>query len=157
MAAGCDHNALHATAAAVEARSAAALCLDALRRDAVASSVGELVNRAARQANLLALKATIRAMRGEAEGDLVLLAWKALAEQAAKAVDEIHRQLAGVQDAADMPLDAAEAICVAVERMSENCAAICAATTAAYRDMRPYSNLAEEIRWQAGLSAVPPE
>jgi hypothetical protein len=158
MAIGRDNNALHATAATVEARFATALGLDGLRRDGAAAPVDDLINRAATRANVLALRATARAMRASAtEGDLVLLAWKALAEQAAKAVDEIGQQLGCVQDAEDIPLDVIEAIGGAVARMSENCAAICAATTAAYPDMRPYPNLVREIRWQAGLSAVPPE
>jgi methyl-accepting chemotaxis protein len=126
-----------------------------------ASRIGELITTLARQTSLLALKATIEAMRaGEAEAAFAVLAWKALAEQTAKACTEISQQIVGIDDVADLSLDAVKAISGAVERMLESCSLIaCAANEQGgaareiSRSICAYRNLVREIRWQAGLSA----
>ena len=126
-----------------------------------ASRIGELITILARQTSLLALKATIEAMRaGEAEAAFAVLAWKALAEQTAKACTEISQQIVGIHDVANLSLDAVKAISGAVERMFESCSLIaCAANEQGgaareiSRNVSAYQNLVREIRWQAGLSA----
>jgi methyl-accepting chemotaxis protein len=148
----------------VEALSAASGELEASTgklTEPATSRIGELITMLARQTSLLALKATIEAMRvGEAEAAFAVLAWKALAEQTAKTCAEISQQIVGIHDVANLSLDVIEAISGAVERMLESCSLIaCAANEQGgaaaeiYRNVRAYQNLVREIRWQAGLSA----
>jgi methyl-accepting chemotaxis protein len=126
-----------------------------------ASRIGELITALARQTSLLALKATIEAMRaGEAEAGFAVLAWRALAEQTAKACTEISQEIAGIEDVGNLSLDVVKAISGTVEWMLASCSLIaCAANEQGgaareiYRNVCAYQNLVREIRWQAGLSA----
>ncbi|QOZ46734.1 methyl-accepting chemotaxis protein [Bradyrhizobium sp. CCBAU 53340] len=98
-----------------------------------ASRIGdvvELINTIAGQTNLLALNATIEAARaGEAGRGFAVVASevKALAEQTAKATDEIGQQISGIQAATNDSVGAIKEISSTIERLSEISSAIAAA------------------------------
>jgi methyl-accepting chemotaxis protein len=90
-----------------------------------ASRIGdvvELINTVAGQTNLLALNATIEAARaGEAGRGFAVVASevKALAQQTAKATEEISQQISGIQDATAESVAAIKEIGDTIGRMSE--------------------------------------
>jgi methyl-accepting chemotaxis protein len=89
-----------------------------------------LINTIAGQTNLLALNATIEAARaGEAGRGFAVVASevKALAQQTAKATDEIGLQIRGIQAATQESVDAIGEISGTIERLSEISSAIAAA------------------------------
>jgi methyl-accepting chemotaxis protein len=98
-----------------------------------ASRIGEavqLINAIARQTNLLALNATIEAARaGNAGRGFAVVASevKALAEQTAKATEEISQQVSGIQNATKESVVAIKAIGGTIGRMSEIASTIAAA------------------------------
>jgi methyl-accepting chemotaxis protein len=92
--------------------------------------VVELIDSVAGQTNLLALNATIEAARaGEAGRGFAVVASevKALAEQTAKATEEIRKQIGGIQSATQDSVSAIEEIGVTIGRISEISASIAAA------------------------------
>jgi methyl-accepting chemotaxis protein len=98
-------------------------CIDELSK--AASRIGavvELINTIAGQTNLLALNATIEAARaGEAGRGFAVVASevKALAEQTAKATDEIGQQINGIQAATQESVGAIKEISVTIGRIAE--------------------------------------
>lgn len=98
-----------------------------------ASRIGdviELINSIAGQTNLLALNATIEAARaGDAGRGFAVVASevKALAQQTAKATEEIHQQIGSVQTATQESVGAIKAISETIERLSEISSTIAAA------------------------------
>ncbi|MDA9489963.1 methyl-accepting chemotaxis protein [Bradyrhizobium sp. CCBAU 11361] len=98
-----------------------------------ASRIGdviELINSIAGQTNLLALNATIEAARaGDAGRGFAVVASevKALAQQTAKATEEIHQQIGSVQAATQESVGAIKAISETIERLSEISSTIAAA------------------------------
>ncbi|MGA9332590.1 MAG: methyl-accepting chemotaxis protein [Bradyrhizobium sp.] len=89
-----------------------------------------LINTIAGQTNLLALNATIEAARaGEAGRGFAVVASevKALAQQTAKATDEIGLQIRGIQAATQESVDAIGEISGTIEKLSEVSSAIAAA------------------------------
>ena len=84
--------------------------------------VVELINTVAGQTNLLALNATIEAARaGEAGRGFAVVASevKALAEQTAKATEEIRKQISDIQNATRDSVQAIEEIGLTIGRISE--------------------------------------
>jgi methyl-accepting chemotaxis protein len=98
-----------------------------------ASRIGdvvELINTIAGQTNLLALNATIEAARaGEAGRGFAVVASevKALAEQTAKATDDIGQQITGIQVATQESVASIQQISSTIEKLSEISSTIAAA------------------------------
>jgi len=91
----------------------------------------ELINDIAAQTNLLALNATIEAARaGDAGKGFAVVASevKNLANQTAKATDEIARQIQEIQDATGEAVSAIGDICTSIDSMNEISTTVASAT-----------------------------
>jgi len=125
--------------------------------DKIGDVVG-LITEIAGQTNLLALNATIEAARaGEAGKGFAVVAGevKSLANQTAKATDDIARQIAGMQQATQAAVGAVEGIGRTVERMNEIVTAVAAAIeqqAAATREIA--RNVAEASRGNAEVTGI---
>ncbi|MGY4626547.1 HAMP domain-containing methyl-accepting chemotaxis protein [Bradyrhizobium sp. USDA 4486] len=92
--------------------------------------VVELISTIAGQTNLLALNATIEAARaGDAGRGFAVVASevKALAQQTAKATDEIAQQVSGIQSATEESVGSIREISGTIERLSEIASTVAAA------------------------------
>ncbi len=92
--------------------------------------VVQLINNVAEQTNLLALNATIEAARaGDAGKGFAVVASevKSLANQTAKATEEIAQQIAAVQETSDSAVDAIRDITSTISRINEIASAIASA------------------------------
>jgi methyl-accepting chemotaxis protein len=98
-----------------------------------AQTIGEvvqLINDIAGQTNLLALNATIEAARaGDAGKGFAVVASevKSLANQTAKATEEISGQIAAIQQATKISVDSIRAITDTIAKVNENASAIASA------------------------------
>jgi methyl-accepting chemotaxis protein len=101
--------------------------------DAAGQKIGEvvsLITAIAQQTNLLALNATIEAARaGEAGKGFAVVAAevKNLANQTAKATEDIHAQIGGIQSATKQSVDAIERIFNRIGEISQNSSSIAVA------------------------------
>jgi len=125
---------LESSRIAKEAVSQASTTSEQISKLAQATSrindVVDLINSIASQTNLLALNATIEAARaGQAGRGFAVVASevKALAEQTAKATDEIAQQVSGMQVATDQSVTAIKAINDTIAKMSEIASVIASA------------------------------
>ena len=119
-----------ATDAVGQARSTTDRVSDLSKAAGRIGDVVELINTIASQTNLLALNATIEAARaGDAGRGFAVVASevKALAEQTAKATDEIDKQISGMQAATQDSVTAIREISGTIEKLAEISAAIAAA------------------------------
>jgi methyl-accepting chemotaxis protein len=119
-----------ATGAVGQARSTTERVSDLSKAAGRIGDVVELINTIASQTNLLALNATIEAARaGDAGRGFAVVASevKALAEQTAKATDEIDKQISGIQAATQDSVNAIREISGTIEKLAEVSAAIAAA------------------------------
>ncbi|CAA7613028.1 methyl-accepting chemotaxis protein [Magnetospirillum sp. SS-4] len=119
------------TAEAVSGISAANGTMDGLAK--AAGKIGEvvsLINAIAGQTNLLALNATIEAARaGEAGKGFAVVASevKTLANQTAKATDEIAQQIAGIQSISQEAVDTIRNVGQTIDRVNQVVSSIAAA------------------------------
>jgi methyl-accepting chemotaxis protein len=113
-----------------QARSTTGRVSELSKAAARIGDVVELINTIAGQTNLLALNATIEAARaGDAGRGFAVVASevKALAEQTAKATDEIGQQISGIQAATQDSVSAIKEISITIEKLSEIASTIAAA------------------------------
>ncbi len=125
-----------------------------------AQSIGEvvtLISDIAEQTNLLALNATIEAARaGEAGKGFAVVASevKTLAEQTAKATEEIGSQIADIQSSTDESVEAVNRIGSVIEQIAERSSAVAAAVeqqTAATQEIA--RNVAEAAKGTQEVSS----
>ena len=112
--------------------------------------VVELINQIARQTNLLALNATIEAARaGEAGKGFAVVASevKNLANQTAKATEEISNQITAMQGVSSQALDAINAISSTIGEISQ-------AVTTVAGAVRQQSSATQEITQNTQLAAT---
>ena len=121
-------NSADVASAASQSSATAAGHVEQLREavDQIQSAVS-LINEIADQTNLLALNATIEAARaGEAGRGFAVVASevKALANQTAKATEDVGRFVASVRDAAELTVGGITDISGKIEKISESTAAV---------------------------------
>jgi methyl-accepting chemotaxis protein len=125
------NKASHMAGEAVQEAKRTSSVVDGLAQDAQKiGSVVELIRRIAGQTNLLALNATIEAARaGDAGKGFAVVASevKSLANQTAKATEEIAAQISGIQQATTTTVSAIRAIGASIGNISQVATAVAAA------------------------------
>jgi methyl-accepting chemotaxis protein len=134
---------------AVEEADRTSGVVDGLARDAQKiGSVVELIRQIAGQTNLLALNATIEAARaGDAGKGFAVVASevKSLANQTAKATEEIASQISGIQTATRTTVSAIQAIGSSIGNISHVAAAVAAAVQEQIAATSEISNNVQQV------------
>jgi methyl-accepting chemotaxis protein len=125
-----EHSLQKAREAVHEADSTAAIVYQLSEAAGRINSIVEMISGIASQTNLLALNATIESARaGEAGRGFAVVATevKALAQQTAKATDEINTQVAGIQATTRQAVEAIEGFTGTIRAISDTSTSIAAA------------------------------
>jgi methyl-accepting chemotaxis protein len=143
---------------AVESVSHTAAQMDGLSASVQAiSDIVRLINDVASQTNLLALNATIEAARaGEAGKGFAVVAHevKDLANQTARATDEIARKVAEVQDSSKSMASSITGVVEIIRALDEISAAIAGAVQQQEASTRDIASNIDEVARQAGAVSV---
>ncbi len=125
-----EHSLQKAREAVTEADNTAAIVYQLSEAAGRINSIVEMISGIASQTNLLALNATIESARaGEAGRGFAVVATevKALAQQTAKATEEINAQVAGIQATTRQAVDAIEGFTGTIRAISDTSTSIAAA------------------------------
>lgn len=125
-----EHSLIKAREAVTEADTTMAIVYELSEAAGRITSIVDMISGIAAQTNLLALNATIESARaGEAGRGFAVVASevKILAQQTAKATDDINQQIAAIQSTTDKAVTAIENISTTIRIINESSATIAAA------------------------------